>query len=45
MHSGGQSGLPFSPHYRDFVEPWAKVQSVPLWPSDAPAATLTLQPK
>ena len=31
MHSGGQSGLPFSAHYRDFVARWAKVEYVPLW--------------
>jgi penicillin amidase len=31
MHSSGQSGLVFSPHYRDFAERWSKVQYVPLW--------------
>jgi penicillin amidase len=48
MHSGGQSGLPFARHYRDFVAPWANVDYVPLWPQgDAAAAggVLTLQPR
>lgn len=42
IHSGGQSGLPFSPHYRDFVERWANVEYVPLWPQAPAAAVLTL---
>jgi penicillin amidase len=33
MHSTGQSGIVWSPHYRNFVEPWVQVQSVPLWPA------------
>jgi penicillin G amidase len=32
MHSTGQSGIVFSPLYRSFVQPWAQVQYVPLWP-------------
>lgn len=44
MHSSGQSGLPWSAHYRDFVEPWAKVAYVPVWGGKtAPATTLTLR--
>ena len=31
MHSTGQSGNPFSPLYRGFVEAWRKVEYVPLW--------------
>jgi penicillin G amidase len=38
MHSTGQSGIVFSPLYRAFVQPWAQVQYVPLWPRTAPAA-------
>ncbi len=30
MHSTGQSGQPASDHYRDFVEPWAKVEYHPM---------------
>jgi penicillin amidase len=43
MHSTGQSGIVFSPLYRSFVEPWRRVEYVPLW-SGAPVATLTLTP-
>jgi penicillin amidase len=31
MHSSGQSGNPLSPLYRSFVEPWTKVEYVPVW--------------
>lgn len=31
MHSTGQSGILFSPLYRSFVAPWAKVEYVPVW--------------
>lgn len=31
MHSSGQSGIVFSPLYRNFLEPWAHVDYVPLW--------------
>jgi len=44
VHSTGQSGLPFSPHYRDFVATWAKVEDVPLWGDGQPGRVLTLQP-
>ncbi len=46
MHSSGQSGLPWSPQYRDFLEPWARVEYVPVWGAKgaAPEATLTLKP-
>jgi penicillin amidase len=43
MHSSGQSGVFFSPLYRNFVEPWAKVQDVPVW-GGAAEHTLLLQP-
>ena len=44
MHSSGQSGIPWSAHYRDFMPQWAAVKYVPLWPKQAPAATLALRP-
>ena len=43
MHSTGQSGNVFSPLYRDFVEPWARVEYVPLW-SAPTVSTLLLEP-
>jgi penicillin amidase len=43
MHSTGQSGNPFSARYRDFVEPWTRVEYVPLWGAPT-VATLRLQP-
>jgi penicillin G amidase len=44
MHSTGQSGIPWSAHYRDFVDPWARVEYVPVWAPDGPAAaTLTVK--
>ena len=30
MHNTGQSGQPASEHYKDFVEPWAKVEYHPM---------------
>jgi penicillin amidase len=33
IHSTGQSGLPFSPHFSDFAEEWAAGRYVPLWPA------------
>lgn len=30
MHSTGQSGNPLSPHYRNFAEPWAAVDYIPM---------------
>jgi penicillin G amidase len=47
MHSSGQSGLVFASGYRDFLQPWAAVQYLPLWPgADAAAAggVLVVQP-
>jgi penicillin amidase len=45
MHSTGQSGLPWSRHYRGMVRRWARVEYLPLWPGPAtPAERLTLQP-
>ena len=44
MHSTGQSGLFFSPHYRDFVEPWRQVSYVPLWPQGPAAHVLLIKP-
>jgi penicillin amidase len=43
MHSSGQSGLFFSPFYKSFVQPWAKVEYVPVW-GGAAEAVLVLQP-
>ncbi len=43
MDSSGQSGIVFSPLYRDFVEPWARVEYVPLW-SAPTVSTLVLRP-
>lgn len=37
IHSTGQSGLFFSPHYRDFAADWAAVRYVSLWPQPAAA--------
>jgi penicillin amidase len=44
MHSSGQSGLPWSAHYRDLLPRWVQVQDVPVWPQGAPAAVLTITP-
>jgi penicillin G amidase len=44
VHSGGQSGIVFSRHYRDFVGPWTRGELLPLWPQGAPAAVLVLKP-
>ncbi len=44
MHSSGQSGIPFSPLYRSFVEPWAKVEYVPVW-GGAAQTILVLTPQ
>jgi penicillin G amidase len=45
MHSSGQSGIVFSSQYRSFVQPWAQVQYVPLWPKDPAAQVLTIKPR
>jgi penicillin amidase len=44
MHSSGQSGIVLSPLYRNFLQRWADVDYVPLWPQAAPAHTLLLKP-
>jgi penicillin amidase len=44
MHSSGQSGIVFSPHYRSFVQRWAAVDYVPLWPSGEATEVLTVKP-
>ena len=44
MHSTGQSGILFSPFFRSFVEPWAAVQYMPVWPQQAPAQVLVVKP-
>ena len=44
MHSSGQSGIFFSPLYRNFVSPWAQVGYVPVWAVGAPAHSLVITP-
>ena len=44
MHSSGQSGIVLSPHYRSFVERWARVDYVPVW-NGTPRQTLVLRPR
>lgn len=44
MHSTGQSGIVFSPLYRSFVQPWAAVRYVPLWPRGAAGDVLVVAP-
>jgi penicillin G amidase len=43
MLSSGQSGIVFSARYRSFVEPWTRVEYVPLW-SGTVEHTLVLRP-
>lgn len=43
MHSTGQSGNVFSPLYRDFVGPWARLEYVSLWSAQT-VSTLLLEP-
>ena len=46
MQSTGQSGIVFSPWYRNFLQPWAEVKYVPLWPQGGVAPeVLVVQPK
>ena len=45
MHSSGQSGIVFSPLYRNFVQPWTQVQYVPLWPTGPAAQVLLIEPR
>ncbi len=44
MHSTGQSGIPFSPLYRSFVDRWREVQDVPVWGADV-KHVLVLKPR
>lgn len=49
MHTTGQSGHPFHPHYDDMIDPWAQVKYHPLrWTREAvngaAAATMVLLP-
>jgi penicillin amidase len=44
MHSSGQSGLPWSRHYRDLLPRWVEVQDLPVWPQVPPAEVLTITP-
>lgn len=44
MHSTGQSGIFFSPLFRSFVQPWADVRYVPVWPRGAPEQALVVRP-
>jgi penicillin G amidase len=44
MHSSGQSGIVFSPLYRNFLRPWLRVEYVPLWPRAAPEQALVIEP-
>lgn len=43
MHSTGQSGIVFSPMYRNFVERWTKVDYLPVWGGET-RSTLVLTP-
>ncbi|WP_393940263.1 penicillin acylase family protein [Piscinibacter sakaiensis] len=43
IQSTGQSGFFFSPHYRDFVARWQRVEDVPVW-GGPPVARLELVP-
>jgi len=45
MLSTGQSGIVFSPNYRNFLQPWVQVKYVPLWPqAGAVGQVLVVQP-
>ena len=44
VHSTGQSGIFFSPLFSSFVQPWAAVRFVPVWPRGAPAQVLVIRP-
>ena len=49
IHTTGESGLPGSPHYDDFIDKWRNIQYVPMWwnATDIKAnaeGTLTLTP-
>jgi penicillin G amidase len=42
--STGQSGLPWSRHYRDQLPLWSQVRYLPMWPEAPPSSSLTLRP-
>jgi penicillin amidase len=45
MHSSGQSGIPWSRHYKDLLPRWVAVQYLPVWGQPgAPKAVLSLKP-
>ncbi len=49
IHTTGESGLPTSPHYDDFIDKWRNIQYIPMWwdVTDVKAnaeGTLTLTP-
>ena len=44
VHSTGQSGIFLSPLFSSFVQRWAAVQFVPVWPRGAPAQVLVIRP-
>ena len=45
IHSTGQSGIPWSPHFKSFSALWAKLDSVPLWPAaGGPVRALVIVP-
>jgi len=46
IHSGGQSGIPWSTLFRSFNQRWVQVEGVPLWPAAGePMQTLVIQAK
>jgi penicillin amidase len=45
MISTGQSGLPWSRHYRDLLGPWQRVDYLPLWGEGRAVSTLRLRPQ
>ena len=45
VHSTGQSGIPWSPLFRNWAEPWRRVEGVPLFvPANALVQTLAISP-
>ncbi len=45
VHSTGQSGIPWSPLYRSLMEPWRRVEGVPLFaPAGERLQTLAISP-
>ncbi len=45
IQSTGQSGLPWSPLYRDFADRWMRGEYVRLWVAQGPVQTLDLVPR